>query len=288
MRPMRFIVLAALVATLGAPASAAAITDLQVAGLQAALRAKGLYAGPVDAIAGPQTHRGVLRFQRRSGLVVDGIVGPKTRAALGRLGRPLYGTRLLRRNMVGWDVSVLQFLLGRNGASAGAVDGHFGPLTHGAVRLFQRRAGIAVDGIAGPQTRGALAAATPHSIRSRLNYWAMYYGVDARLVSALAWMESGHQPQVVSKTGARGVMQVMPETHRYVEAILLGERVPRTIDGNIRVGVAFLHRQLHAFGFDVRRALGAYYQGPSAVRRYGLFPETRRFVRTVLGLRHRM
>ena len=288
MRPKRFIVLASLVAALGAPASAVAITDVQVAGLQAALRARGLYAGPVDAITGPQTRRGVLRFQRRSGLAVDGVVGPRTRKALGRLGRPLYGTRLIRRNMVGWDVSVLQFLLGRNGASTGAIDGYFGPLTNGAVRRFQRRAGIAVDGIVGPQTRGALTAATPPSIRSRLNYWAGQYGIDARLVRALAWMESGHQPQVVSSVGARGVMQVMPGTRRYVETVLLGERVPRTVDGNIRVGVAFLHQQLHAFRFNVRRALGAYYQGPAAVRRHGLFPETRHFVRTVLGLRRRV
>jgi murein L,D-transpeptidase YcbB/YkuD len=241
MRPTRFIVLAALVATLGAPAGVAAITDVQVAGLQAALRAKGLYAGPVDAVAGPQTQAGVLRFQRRRGLVADGIVGPQTRAALGRLGRPLFGTRVLRRRMVGWDVSVLQFLLMRNGASTGAIDGHFGPLTHGAVLRFQRRRGLVVDGIAGPQTRGALAAAAPRSIRSRLNHWARHYGVDARLVRALAWMESGHQPQVVSNVGARGVMQVMPGTRRYVETVVLGERVPRTIDGNIRVGVAFLH-----------------------------------------------
>jgi Transglycosylase SLT domain/Putative peptidoglycan binding domain len=288
MRPRRFIVLAALVAALGVPASAGAVTDVQVAGLQAALRAKGFYAGSVDAVSGPLTRRGVLRFQRRSGLVVDGVVGPQTRAALGRLGRPLYGTRLMRRRMVGWDVSVLQFLLMRNGASAGAIDGHFGPLTDGAVRRFQRRAGIAVDGVAGPQTRSALGAAAPRSIRSRLNHWAGHYGVDARLVRALAWMESGHQPQVVSSVGARGVMQVMPGTRRYVETVLLGERVPRTIDGNIRVGVAFLHQQLHAFRFNVRRALAAYYQGPSAVRRHGLFPETRRFVRTVLAIRRRV
>jgi hypothetical protein len=285
MRRMRFVVLAAVAVALGAPASAAAVSDVQVVGLQVALRAKGLYAGPVDAVAGPMTKRAVRQFQRRRGLVVDGIAGPQTRKALGRLGRPLYGTRALRRRMVGWDVAVLQYLLVRSSAPSGSIDGHFGPQTHSAVRRFQRRAGLVADGIVGPVTRRALEPSRPRSIRVRLNYWARWYGIDARLVRALAWMESGHQPHVVSRVGARGVMQVMPATRRYVEIHLLGERVPRTIDGNIRIGVAFLHQQLRAFRFDVRRALGAYYQGAAAVRRHGLYPETLRFVRTILRLR---
>jgi hypothetical protein len=37
----------------------------------------------VDGVFGPVTERAVKRFQRRKGLVVDGIVGPQTRAALG-------------------------------------------------------------------------------------------------------------------------------------------------------------------------------------------------------------
>ena len=250
-----------------------------------ALSARGLYKGPIDAIAGPGTIRAVVRFQRRRDLRVDGIAGPRTRRALGRLGRPLYGKRALRRGMVGWGVSVLQFLLLRSRSSAGAIDGAFGPRTRAATIRFQRRAGLLVDGIVGPQTRRALLGASPEAVRRSLNRWSRRYGVSPRLVRSLAWVESGHQSHVVSSAGARGVMQVMPATRRYIEQILVGRRIPRTVDGNIHAGVAYLARQLRTFRPHVQRAIGAYYQGARAVRRHGLYPETVRYVRTILALR---
>ncbi len=268
--------------------SAHAAYNPQNAGLQVALKARGLYLGPVDAIAGPQTKRAVRTFQRRNGLVVDGIAGPETRRALGRLGRPLYGRRHLRRGMVGWDVSVLQFLLARRGASPGGLDGHFGPGTDGALRSFQRRAGVEVDGVAGPVTRRALAggtvrAAPRRSVKGMLNRWALHHGVNPALVRALAWIESGFQPGVVSPVGAFGVMQVTPATWRFVEQVLVGHRIPRTVNGNIRVGVTFFHHLLHEFRGNVRLALAAYNQGAASIRRHGMFRETRRFVRNVLA-----
>lgn len=286
MRPILLVAVAVLALALAAPAAApAAGPRLQTAGLQVALKSRGLYGGPIDAIAGPGTRRGVIRFQRRHGLLVDGIAGPQTRRALGRLGRPLYGKRAMKRGMVGWDVSVLQFLLVRSRSSAGGIDGAFGPATRAAVMRFQRRAGIPVDGVVGPQTRRALWAASPAAVRRRLNGWSRRYGVSPPLVRSLAWVESGHQPHVVSSAGARGVMQVMPETRRYVEQVLVGRRLPRTIGGNIHAGVAYLARQLRIFRPNVRRGVGAYYQGPAAVRRHGLYPETRRYVHNVLSLR---
>jgi hypothetical protein len=286
MRPTRLTAVAALVLVLAAaPRGEAAVPRLQTAGLQVALSARGLYRGPIDAIAGPATIRAVVRFQRRRGLLVDGIAGPQTRRALGRLGRPLFGRRTLRRGMVGWDVSVLQFLLLRSSSSAGRIDGGFGPRTRAATLRFQRRHGLAADGIVGPRTRGALVAASPEAVRRGLNRWSRRYRISPGLVRSLAWVESGHQPQVVSSAGARGVMQVMPATRRYVERILIGRRLPRTVDGNIHAGVAYLARQLRIFRPNVRRAVGAYYQGTAAVRRHGLYPETVRYVRTVLSLR---
>ena len=80
-------------------------------------------------------------------------------------------------------------------------------------------------------------------------------------------------------------MQVMPATRRYIEQVLIGRRLPRTVDGNIHAGVAYLARQLRIFRPSVRRGVGAYYQGTTAVRRDGLYPETVRYVRTILALR---
>ena len=59
----------------------------QIAGLQIALRERGLYPEPIDAVQGPKTVRAVRTFQRRHRLVVDGIAGPRTLTALGLTGR---------------------------------------------------------------------------------------------------------------------------------------------------------------------------------------------------------
>src|SRR2546430_15496273 len=93
------------------PARAAAFTTPQIPGLQVALRAHGYDPGPIDGIVGPKTAGAVRAFQRRSGIHADGLAGPRTRVRLGRLGGPLFGARTLTRGRIGWDGSLLQFLL---------------------------------------------------------------------------------------------------------------------------------------------------------------------------------
>jgi transglycosylase-like protein with SLT domain/putative peptidoglycan binding protein len=286
-------------------ASAAALTlavaanasNPQIAGLQVALRAYGLYSGPIDSIAGPKTVKATRAFQRRAGLAPDGRAGLRTRLALGPLGLPLFGRRTLRRRMFGWDVSVLQFLLARRGDLV-PIDGYFDPATERALRRYQGRRRLTVDGIAGPHTLTALArgrlaltpgvvSAAPIGVRALLGRWARAYRIDPRLVRAVAWMESGYQPGLVSTSGARGVMQVLPSTKRYVETVLLRRRVPWTVSGGIRVGVVFLRELLREFHGNKWRALAAWYQGPASVRRDGIHPGTRTFIGNVLALRRR-
>jgi peptidoglycan hydrolase-like protein with peptidoglycan-binding domain len=124
----------------------------QLAGLQVALRAHGLYAGAIDGVQGPRTRTALRAFQRRHGLVPDGLAGPRTRAKLGRLGTPLYGRRVLHRGLVGWDVAVLQFLLRERGFPAGKPDGRFGAKTVEALVAFQRSAQLPPDGVLGRRT----------------------------------------------------------------------------------------------------------------------------------------
>src|SRR5437763_13784543 len=101
--------LAVCVSTFAVAAPAQALNP-QIAGLQVALRAYGLYLGPIDAVSGPATVAAVKDFQRQKGLPADGRAGPGTRAALGPLGRPFLGVRPLRLGSFGWHVSVLQFV----------------------------------------------------------------------------------------------------------------------------------------------------------------------------------
>jgi peptidoglycan hydrolase-like protein with peptidoglycan-binding domain len=127
-----------------------------VAALQVAMRALGLYESTIDGIAGPLTRGAVRTYQRRRGLQVDGIAGPRTRRALGRRGGPRLGSRAMHNGMRGWDVAALQFLLASRGYGPGGYDGGFGPNTLSAVRRYQSAAGLAVDGVAGPATLRAL------------------------------------------------------------------------------------------------------------------------------------
>jgi hypothetical protein len=276
----------------------------QIAGLQIALRQHGLYRGPIDAVQGPKTVRAVRTFQHRHRLAVDGVAGPRTRAALGPRGRPLFGARIIRRGMRGYDVGVLQFLLRRHRVGPGALDGSFGARTTTAVRRFQRRAGLMRDGVVGPRTamrlcpqpacawRGQRSLRTHRlapsdSVHAAIDYWSRTYGVDAALIRAVAFWESGFNNSLVSASGARGVMQVTPATWDYVETVLVGRRIPRTTSGNVQVGVAFLRQLLREFRGDVRLALAAYVQGPRSVRRQGPFRQTRQYVAGVLALSRR-
>ena len=264
-------------------AAAAHAGNPQIAGLQVALRAYGLYNGPVDAIAGPKTVRATKAFQRRAGLLADGRAGPATRRALGPLGTPVFGRRTLRRGVFGWDVSVLQFMLARRGELV-PVYGFFDRATERALRRVPageaaggrrgRRAGHAQDararharGAAGPpRTRPAA------SVRTMLTNWAIAYRLDPGLVRALAWMESGFQPGLVSSAGARGVLQVLPTTRSYVQSVLIGYKVPNSTYGNIRIGVAYLHHLLREFNGNRTLALAAWYQGPTRSASTGSSP----------------
>ena len=144
---------AAVASVSAAPALAAGGPDPEIAALQVSLRSKGMYFGKIDGVAGPMTAKGLRAFQRAAGLPVTGELGPRTRARLGALGRPLVARRVLVQGAYGWDVSSLQFLL----AGAGHlrlldVDGHFGASTKAGLLRFQRSRGLARDGIAGPAT----------------------------------------------------------------------------------------------------------------------------------------
>jgi LysM repeat protein len=130
-----------------------------------------------------------------------------------------------------------------------------------------------------PQRRSERSA-----IRSSILQWARHYGVRRELALAVAWQESGHQPNLTSPVGAWGVMQVMPTTWAYVETILIGRPVPHTTEGGIRVGVAYLHHLLHAFRSNERLALAAYLQGERSVHEHGVFPSSELYVANILAL----
>lgn len=108
------------------------------------------------------------------------------------------------------------------------------------------------------------------------------YGVPERLVSAVIRVESAFNPQAVSRKGARGLMQLMPET-----ASMLGVRNTFDPQENIHGGVRHLRGLIDRFSNNLPLALAAYNAGEKAVVSYqGVppYPETRDYVTRVLHL----
>jgi LysM repeat protein len=161
---LRLSLVGALAAGLAAAAPAGALNP-QHAGLQVALRAQGLYLGPIDAIVGPHTLAAVRKFQKTHGLRVNGLADVRTRRELGPLGTPLFGSRTLRRGRFGWDVAVLQFLLNKHGVHV-PVNAYMDKPTVAGVRRYQRQLHLKPDGVAGPKTFAALGLQTRIPVRT--------------------------------------------------------------------------------------------------------------------------
>lgn len=130
-----------------------------------------------------------------------------------------------------------------------------------------------------PQRRDA--AETPEQLVERTA--ARYGGPDfAALLHSVARVESGYRTDAVSPKGARGLLQLMPETARQLEAD------PDDPAQNADAGARFLRELLLKYRdhpYQLRLALAAYNAGPGAVQRYGgvpPYPETTRYVERVL------
>jgi len=107
---------------------------------------------------------------------------------------------------------------------------------------------------------------------------AASYQLDPRLVHAVIEQESNYQPRARSKKGAKGLMQLMPDTARQY-----GVRNSYDPKSNLDAGVRHLKDLMSRL--ELPFALAAYNAGEATVRRYGglpPFPETQAYVRNVL------
>jgi soluble lytic murein transglycosylase-like protein len=105
-------------------------------------------------------------------------------------------------------------------------------------------------------------------------------GLSSSLLKALIHVESYFNPRAVSKKGAMGLMQIMPEN-----LPLLNIDDPFDPWENIMGGAAYLKAMLERFSGQLPLALAAYNAGPTAVEKYNdipPFPETRNYVQKVM------
>lgn len=106
------------------------------------------------------------------------------------------------------------------------------------------------------------------------------YGVDFSLLKAIIQAESSFNPQAISRKGARGLMQIMPENFKTLDI-----RDPFDPKQNIMGGARYFRTLLDRYQGKVALTLAAYNAGPTAVDRYRRIPpyvETQDYVEKVL------
>lgn len=125
------------------------------------------------------------------------------------------------------------------------------------------------------------AAAYEHIIREAAEANAL----EPELLRAVISVESAFNPRAVSKAGARGLMQLMPQT-----AKRFGVRDSFDPRQNIHGGARYLRVLVERFASNMELVVAAYNAGENAVERYGRsippYRETRQYVPRVLNLYH--
>ena len=107
------------------------------------------------------------------------------------------------------------------------------------------------------------------------------YGVDYKLVAAIAKIESDFDVNAISNKGAKGIMQLMDKTAKFY-----GVDDPYDVKENVEGGVRFLKHLIKKY-HDVRLVAAAYNAGETAVDRYKSippYPETERYVEKFLSV----
>jgi soluble lytic murein transglycosylase-like protein len=113
-------------------------------------------------------------------------------------------------------------------------------------------------------------AASTEDVRELLTKAGAQHNIDIDLLASVVKAESGGRANAVSRTGARGLMQLMPGT-----AQQLGVNDAFRPDQNIAGGSAYLDMLLNRYKNDLSLALAAYNAGPAAVDRYHGIPPYR-------------
>jgi hypothetical protein len=124
--------------------------------------------------------------------------------------------------------------------------------------------------------------AIPVSYVNIINAACSRLGVDPSLVHAIVKVESDFNPYAISRKGAMGLMQLMPQT-----ATIMNVRNTFSPDENVEGGVKYLRYLLDRYEGNISLALAAYNAGETAVKKWGTIPpykETQDYVKKILRI----
>ena len=124
---------------------------------------------------------------------------------------------------------------------------------------------------------------TRSQLRSLIVSTSKRYGVDPELALAVSWQESGWKQRVVSPANAVGAMQVIPSTGKFASSIVGRELDLLRPQDNVTAGVVLLDRLTGAARLDI--AVAGYYQGLGGVKKNGMYPDTKLYVKNVLRIK---
>jgi hypothetical protein len=131
-----------------------------------------------------------------------------------------------------------------------------------------------------PPQQKTSATLNPADLNEMLARAGQAHDIDVDLLASVVKAESGGDAHAVSRAGAQGLMQLMPQT-----AAQLGVHDSLQPEQNVRGGSAYLDALLTRYGNNLALALAAYNAGPAAVDKYHGIPpyaETRAYVARVI------
>lgn len=183
-----------------------------------------------DGIYGSRTRDAIMYFQRKNGLVPDGVVGYWTLSKLGMANV----NSTLKSGSRGTAVVKLQTALNNKGYSAGKADGIFGNRTYNAVVAFQKANGLTPDGIAGPITQTKL-----------------YLGSSNASVATTS----------ASRGGTSSAQQMSTDLY-WLSRIIHAEAEAEPYKGKVAVGNVIMNRvNSSSFPNTIKGVIFEYYQG---------------------------
>jgi soluble lytic murein transglycosylase-like protein len=164
------------------------------------------------------------------------------------------------------------------------VEHRWKPVPHANVRAAKSAAAEVDQYLGKPGQQNSLPrnGFTQREIDEAIDAAATRHNVDPNLVRALVKVESNFNPNAVSRKGAMGLMQIMPQTARRLKLTN-----PFNPEQNIDAGVKHLRDLLDSYNGDVRLSLAAYNAGMGAVARSAGIPhyaETRNYVKRITEL----